>query len=57
MNRWKIAFWICLIILISVTAISMYAIIDQAVTLTYQKDGYKDTVKDLDQIIVLINII
>jgi hypothetical protein len=55
MNRWKIAFWCCLTILFFVTVVSVYAIIDQAVTLTYQKDGYTDTKNDLDQMIEIIN--
>jgi hypothetical protein len=55
MNKWKIAFWICLTILILVTAFSTYFIIDQAVTLTYQKEGYADTENDLDNLIQIIN--
>ncbi len=55
MNKWKIAFWICLIVLLLVTAFSVYSIVDQAVTLTYQKEGYKDTEGDLDNIIEIIN--
>ena len=55
MNRWKIAFWVCLIVLIGVSVLSVYSIIDQAVTLTYQKEGYQDTENDLDQIIEIIN--
>jgi hypothetical protein len=38
-----------------VIAISVYTIIDQAVTLTYQKEGYSDTKNDLEQIIEIIN--
>ena len=34
---------------------SLYSIIDQGVTLTYQKEGYKDTENDLDQLIEIIN--
>lgn len=43
MNKWKIAFWYCLIILVVVKIFSAYSIIDQGVTLTYQKEGYIDT--------------
>jgi hypothetical protein len=33
---------------------SAYSIIDQGVTLTYQKEGYTDTENDLDQLIEII---
>ncbi|HUH50659.1 MAG TPA: hypothetical protein VLZ11_00985 [Flavobacterium sp.] len=55
MNKWKIAFWCCLTILFAVTVFSVYTIIDQGVTLTYQKEGYKDTKNDLDQLMEIIN--
>lgn len=55
MNKWKIAFWICLTVLLLVTAFSVYSIIDQAVTLTYQKDSYTDTENDLENLIEIIN--
>jgi hypothetical protein len=55
MNKWKIAFWLCLTVLIFVTAFGVYSIIDQAVTLTYQKEGYTDTENDLDNLIEIIN--
>ena len=55
MNRWKIAFWSCLTVLFLVIGLAVYAIVDQAVTLTYQKDGYTDTENDLNQMIVIIN--
>ena len=42
-------------VLLLVIAISVYTIIDQAVTLTYQKEGYSDTKNDLEQIIEIIN--
>jgi predicted PurR-regulated permease PerM len=54
MNKWKIAFWICLALLVLVTMFSIYSIIDQGVTLTYQKEGYIDTENDLDQLIEII---
>jgi hypothetical protein len=55
MTKWKIAFWVCLTVLILVTTFGAYSIIDQAVTLTYQKEGYTDTENDLDNLIELIN--
>src|SRR5690554_4312849 len=55
MNKWKIAFWLCLTVLIFVTAFGVYSIIDQAVTLTYQKEGYTDTENDHDNLIEIIN--
>jgi len=38
-----------------VTAFSLYTIIDQAVTLSYQKDGYLSTENDLLQLMEFIN--
>lgn len=55
MNNWKIAFWCCLTVLLLVIGFSVYAIIDQSVTLSYQKEGYKYTENDLDAIIQIIN--
>jgi hypothetical protein len=55
MNKWQIAFWVCLTVLLLMTAFSFYLIIDQAVTLTYQKEGYTDTETDLDILIKIIN--
>jgi hypothetical protein len=55
MNKWKIAFWCCLTLLVFVTLFSMYSIIDQGVTMTYQKEGYTNTENDLDQLIEVIN--
>lgn len=54
MNKWKIAFFSCLSLLVLVTMFSAYLIIDQGVTLTYQKEGYTDTENDLDQLIEII---
>jgi biopolymer transport protein ExbB/TolQ len=53
-NKWKIAFWICLILLIVTSSIGFYSVVDQAVTLTYMKEGYSDTEADLETIIQLI---
>ena len=55
MNKWKIAFWCCLTVLILVTVFSLYSIIDQSVTLTYQKESYTDTENDLDELMEIIN--
>ena len=54
MNKWKIAFWICFALLVLVIMFSAYSIIDQGVTLTYQKEGYTNTENDLDQLIIII---
>jgi hypothetical protein len=55
MNKWKIAFWICLTVLLLVTAFSTYSLIDQGVTFTHMKEGYTDTENDLDYISKIIN--
>lgn len=55
MNKWKIAFWICLTLLVLVTAFSFYSILDQGVTITYMKDGYVNTENDLKTLSKIIN--
>tara|TARA_R100000152_G_C6735139_1_gene159393 strand:- start:1 stop:315 length:315 start_codon:yes stop_codon:yes gene_type:complete len=53
-NKWKIAFWVCLLLLIVTAAIGFYSVVDQAVTLTYMKEGYSDTEADLETVIQII---
>ncbi len=55
MNKWKIAFWSCFVLLIATISIGAYTILDQAVTITYMKEGYTDTKADLAILIDLIN--
>lgn len=55
MNRWKLAFWICLSLFVLVTGFSLYSIIDQAVTFTYQKEAFAATESDLDHLLEIIN--
>ncbi len=55
MNNWKIAFFTCFALLLLVLTISAYSIIDQGYALTYQKDGYTSTLKDLDHLIDIFN--
>ncbi len=55
MNKWKIAFWICLFALVITGLFGLYGIIDQGVTLTYMKEGYTDTENDLATLIDVIN--
>lgn len=55
MNKWKIAFWICLTVFIVVATFGVYSIIDQAVTLTDQEEAYTNTENDLDNLIKIIN--
>lgn len=55
MNKWKIAFWSCLTLLVAMTVFSVYSIIDLSVTMNYQKEGFRDTEKDLDQLIEIIS--
>jgi len=53
-NKWKIAFWISLLLLVTTAAIGLYSVVDQAVTLTYMKEGYSDTEADLETLIQII---
>jgi hypothetical protein len=55
MNKWRIAFWICLAVLIIVSVISVYFIVDQSVTLMYTEEGYQDTDNDLMDLTEIIN--
>lgn len=55
MNKWKIAFWITLTLLIVVTVFSFYEILDQGVTITYMKEGYSDTENDLEYLSKILN--
>ena len=55
MNKWKIGFWIILILLFIITAFSFFEIVDQGVTITYMKEGYSNTENDLDCLSKIIN--
>jgi len=55
MNKWKTAFWVCLTTLIFILIVGFYTILDQSASLTYMRDGYKDTENDLDNLTKLIN--
>ncbi len=55
MNKWKIAFWVCLFLMTIITGFLFYSIIDQGVTITYMKEGYTATENDLDNIARIIN--
>jgi hypothetical protein len=46
-NRWKVAFWILIAVWLTTTAVLLYEILDQAVTLTYMQEGYRDCEEDL----------
>ena len=54
-NKWKLAFWICFIFLITTGVFGFFQILDQGVTITYMKDGYTNTENDLESIIEIIN--
>ena len=54
-NRWKIAFWICLTLLILTGIFGAYAVVDQGVSLTYLQESHQDTEADLQTLVKLIN--
>ena len=54
-NKWKLAFWICLAILIFTSLFSFYCILDQSVTLTYIEESYGETENDLIALSIIIN--
>ena len=49
-NKWRTAFWTLLTVFVLTTLFLLYSILDQGVTLTYMREGYKDTENDLQQI-------
>jgi hypothetical protein len=53
-NKWKWAFWICFTLLVATGLIGIYSVVDQAVTLTYMREGYADTEEDLETLITLL---
>jgi len=55
MNKWKIAFWICFSFLIGTALFGTYSILDQGVTITYERESYSDTENDLKELIHIIN--
>jgi hypothetical protein len=55
MNRWKIAFWICFLLLLATAAFGFYSIIDQGMTITYERESYSDIDGDLRELVQIIN--
>ena len=53
-NKWRTAFWTLLTVFVLTTLFLLYSILDQGVTLTYMREGYKDTESDLQQISQII---
>lgn len=50
-NQWQIAFWICFGLLMATALFGLYSILDQAVTISYMREGYSDTEADLETLI------
>ena len=46
-RRWKFAFWITFATLLLGGIVSAYALLDNALTMTYMREGYADTEEDL----------
>lgn len=46
-QKWRIAFFVTLIIAVAVIAVLAYSVVDQAISITYMSDGYSRTEKDL----------
>jgi hypothetical protein len=55
MNKWKIAFWISTVLLLTTVVVAAYVLIDQSVTIMYMRDGYEGTENDLKSLTELIN--
>lgn len=54
-NKWRLAFWICFIVLITIALLGFYQVVDQGVTITYMREGYSDTENDLETLIEVVN--
>jgi len=55
MKNWKVAFWSCLTVLIIISLLAVYSLVDQAYRVTYHKVSYDNMEKDFVQIIEIIN--
>lgn len=54
-HPWKIAFWACFILLIAVTCLGAFAVLDQGVTLTYLRDDHSHTEQELEILTGILN--
>ncbi|KPM49624.1 hypothetical protein AFM12_03250 [Jiulongibacter sediminis] len=55
MNKWKVAFWFSLTLLMFLVLSLVYLLIDQGLTLTYREVIHTETQQDLEQLILIIN--
>ena len=55
MNKWKIAFWCSLVLLVFTILFSTYILINQAYDITYYKEDSKLVEEDFEEIIDVIN--
>ncbi len=54
-DKWRLAFGISTLTLLTVTLIGLYLIIDQGITNAYNSDEYTSTENDLNSLIKIIN--
>lgn len=54
-SKWKVAFWICLLQLLLVSALSILCLINQGETITYMTESYTSTENDLNTLIQIVN--
>jgi hypothetical protein len=53
-NKWRTAFWTLLTVFVLTTILLLYSVLDQGVTITYMREGYRDTEHDLEQVSQII---
>ena len=53
-NKWRTAFWTLLAVFVLTTIFLLYSVLDQGVTITYMREGYRDTEHDLEQVSQII---
>ncbi len=47
MKKWKISFFVCLLLLLIIIVFSAFSIVDQAISISYMREGYAETENDL----------
>jgi hypothetical protein len=55
MKKWKISFFACLLLLLITIILSAFLIVDQAVSISYMKEGYVETENDLKVLVKFLN--
>lgn len=55
MKKWKISFFVCLLLLLITIVFSAFLIVDQAISISYMREGYVETENDLKGLVKTLN--